>query len=458
MKVMSGLDARFLYSETPTGHMHTMKVVVVDVSGRRFPLEEVGIPSLIEERLQRMPMLRRRVIPMPRGLGNPVVVDDPDFDIARHLRFVTAPEPGGQHELDRMIAAIAGVALPRDRPLWELTVVDGLAGGHVAFVMKLHHAIADGVASVAMLDNAFVVDESEAVAEPFSPEPLPSRRRLLRASMRSGARAARTAPRAVSRTVTGLRHARAVKRSLTARVPGPFAGPRAPFNVSLTTDRTFAGLEVPLEDLLAAKKAAGASLNETFLGLCGGALHRYMQRLGRLPRSSLIASVPMATRTDRHRLSGNHVDNLYLPLRNDVLDPRRRIESIRESSIAARQVREEFGSDLFEWRSGLVPAAFHGVIPRLWGSTHLADRVRPPLNLIASCVRGPRDRLELEGGVVTSLFSSGPILEGIGLNVTAWSYAGTMFISVLGCSASLPDPWALTRDMAEELDSWSSWV
>lgn len=458
MKVMSGLDARFLYSETSTGHMHTMKVVVVDVSGRSRPLEEVGLPSLIEERLQRMPMLRRRVIPMPRGLGNPVVVDDPDFDISNHLRVVTAPAPGGQRELDRVIASIAGEALPRDRPLWELTVVHGLAGNEVAFVMKLHHAIADGVASVAMLENAFVVDEAEAVAEPYTKSPLPSRRQLYRASFRSGMRAARTMPRAASRTVTGLRHSRAVKRSIDAHVPGPFAGPRAPFNVSLTSDRTFAGLAVPLGDLLAAKSAAGASLNETFLGLCGGALRRYMRRFGERPRSSLVASVPMATRTDRHRLWGNHVDNLYLPLRDDVEDPRRRIASIRESSIAARQVREEFGSDLFEWRSGLVPAGFHGVLPRLWKSTRLADRVRPPLNLVASCVRGPRERLELEGGVVTSLWSSGPILEGIGLNVTAWSYADTMHVSVLGCSASLPDPWVLTEAMAVELDSWSTWV
>lgn len=458
MKVMSGLDARFFYSETPTAHMHTMKVVVVDPSGRTVPLADEGIPTLVEARLARLPMLRRRVIPAPHGLGNPSVVDDPEFDLSRHLRTAHVDPPGGQRELDRVIADIAGVALPRDRPLWEMTIVDGLEGGRVAFVMKLHHAIADGVASVAMLENAFVADSAHAVEEPFRPEPLPGSRQLYQAAATGAARAVRSMPRAAVRTVAGARQARAVKQSVTALLPGPFTGPRTPFNVALSSDRTFSGIGIPLEVLLAAKKTAGASLNDAFLALCAGAIRRYLGRLGALPSASLITSVPMATRTDRHRLGGNHVDNLFLPLRTDVADARSRIEAIHESSVAARRVREEFGPDLFEWRSGLVPAGMHGLVPRVWGRTRLADHLRPPLNLIASCVKGPRERLEIDGGVVTSLFSSGPILEGIGVNITAWSYVDTMYISVLGCSASLPDPWRLTEDLVAESDSWADWI
>ncbi len=456
MKVMSGLDARFLYSETPTAHMHTMKVVVVDLSGRRDPLPDDELARVIEERLARMPMLRRRVIPAPHGLGNPTVVDDPDFDLARHLRLTRANAPGDQAELDRVVARIAGTPLPRDRPLWEMTVVQGLAGDRVAFVMKLHHAIADGVASVAMLENAFVTDDASAVMEPYRPEPLPSTRQRYAASAAGAVQAVRLVPRVAQRTVAGARHARQVKRSVTALLPGPFSGPRTPFNVALSADRTFAGLALPLDVFLEAKSAAGVTLNDAFLALCGGAVRRYLGRIGALPASTLIASVPMATRTDRHRLGGNHVDNLFLPLRSDIADPLARMHAIHESSVAARKVREEFGPDLFEWRSGLVPASLHGVLPRLWGSTHLADHLRPPLNLVVSCVRGPRDRLEVDGGVVTSLFSSGPILEGIGVNITAWSYAGTMYVSVLGCEASLPDPGLLAGDLQAESEDWVS--
>ena len=182
MKVMSGLDARFLYSETTNAHMHTMKVVVVDLAARTEPLSPEDLPELIEERLSRMPVLRRRVVPAPHNIGNPVMVDDPDFDIANHLRTTQAEAPGGQRELDQVVADIAGVALPRDRPLWEMTVVHGLEGGRVAFVMKLHHALADGVASVSLLENAFVTDEAAAVVDAFRPEPIPTSRQLYRAA------------------------------------------------------------------------------------------------------------------------------------------------------------------------------------------------------------------------------------------------------------------------------------
>ena len=456
VKVMSGLDARFLYSETPNAHMHTMKVVVVDLAGRREPLSPESLPDLIEERLSRMPVLRRRVVPAPHNLGNPVLVDDPDFDIANHLRTVQAAPPGTQRKLDEVVADIAGVALPRDRPLWEMTVVTGLEGGRVGFVMKLHHALADGVASVALLENAFITDEAAAVVDSFRPEPIPDSRALYRAAASGASVAFKTVPRVVKRTASGVRHARLARKTVTTPLPGPFAGPKTPFNVALTTDRTFAGLAVPLDVLITAKRTAGVTLNDTFLALCGGGIRRYLARMGELPDKSMVASVPMATRTDLHRLGGNHVDNIFLPLGTDLADPLQRIRHINDCSVAVRRIRKEFGPDLFEWRSGLVPASFHGLLPKVWGATGLADHLRPPLNVVASCVRGPRSNLEIDGGQVTSLYSCGPILEGIGLNITAWSYVDTMYISVLGCSASLSDPWLLSADLSDELESWAT--
>lgn len=455
MKVMSSLDARFLYYETPTAHMHTMKVVVVDTSGRKHPLTAESLRDLIADRIRLMPVLRRRVMLVARGAGNPVILDDPDFDLSRHLRITSAEPPGGPAELDGVISTIASTQLPRDRPLWELTVVEGLAGGNLAFVMKLHHALADGMASVALMENAFIADDDEAVVEPYEPEPLPSKGALYRTSASSALRATRLIPRVLGETVRGGRRARAAAKAESAMLPKAFAGPRTPFNVALTSDRVFASLAIPLPRLMAAKKAAGVSLNDTFLALCGGAARRYLQRVGRLPDHSLVASVPMATRTDRHRLSGNHVDNLFLPIRSDLTDPIERARAIHESSVAARRIRAELGSNLFEWRSGVVPVGIHGLMSGLWGSTHLADHLRSPMNLIASCVRGPRQRLEFDGGVVTSMLSCGPILEGIGLNITAWSYCDTMYISLLGCSASLPDPRRLVADLDAESRSWA---
>jgi len=454
VKVMSGLDARFLYSATPTVHMHTMKVVVVDVAGRTEPLTDDLLAAIIEDRLRFMPILRRRIVPVLGGLGNPIIIDDPDFDLRRHLRVVTLDPPGDQHQLDRVIGDIAGVELPGDRPLWELTVVEGLERGRLAFVMKLHHALADGVASVAMMENAFLVDEDEAVAEEYRPEQLPTKRQAIGSTTRSAVKATKIVPRVVRETVSGRRQARSIRHETDAEATQPFSGPRTPFNVALTADRTFASVGLSLPMVNKAKSDAGVTLNDTFLTLCGGAARRYLDRLGELPDKTLIASVPMATRTDRHRLSGNHVDNLFVPLRTDLEDPTARARSINEASGAARKVRNAFGPELFELRSGLVPAGFHGLAPRLWGATHLANHLRPPLNLIASCVRGPRRPMEFDGAVATALYSCGPILEGIGVNITAWSYIDTLYVSILGCSASLPEPRLLADDIATELEAW----
>ena len=451
MNVMSGLDARFLLSETPSAHMHTIKVAVVDVSGRSEALTPDLVLAALDSRLGRMPVLRRRVVPVPHGLGNPVVIDDPDFDLRRHVRVEVLPQPGKARDLDVLIAGVASVPLPRDRPLWELTVATGLADGQVAFVVKIHHALADGVAAVTLLINAFVVDDADAVIEPFHPEQVPSRGDLYRSAAREVATAIRSLPGFARQTMTGLRDERRTRRGEAAPVLGPFAGPRTPFNVTLTPDRTFATLTLPLATFAPAKQSTGASVNDVFLAVCAGGIRRYLDRMGELLPTSLVASVPVATLPGQGRLGGNHVDNLFLPLHTDLPDPVERVRAIHASTVAARHARAALGTGLFEQRAGLVPPVLYAATMRLWAATHLADHLRPPLNLVASSVPGPREPLELDRGVITALYSSGPILEGIGLNITAWSYVDTMYISLLGCSHSLPDPWLLAYDIAAEM-------
>lgn len=458
MKLLSGLDARFLYSSTPTAHMHTLKAVIIDISGRDGTLDDDELAELIGAALDRMPILRRRIIRAPRGLGNPAVIDDPDFDICHHLRKRTLPAPGGRRELDHLIAEIISVPLPLERPLWELTIVDGIAADHIAFIMKIHHALADGMASVALLENAFLTTPGAADTEEYRPEPLPTRREHYRLISTGAAKAARTLPRVVAGTASGIRRSRTARRHESAALAAPFAGPRTTFNVALTPDRTFATVALDMDAVLRAKHDAGVTVNDVFLSICAGGIRRYLRRHATLPAKSLIASVPMATRTGRRHLHGNHLDNLILPVHTDEADPAVRARAIHESSAAGRRIREAFGTDLFELRAGLVPAALHGLMPRLWVRTGLSDHLRPPLNFIASNVRGPREPMELDGAVVTGLYSCGPILEGIGLNVTAWSYADALCVSVLGCSASLPEPDELTADIAAELDDWIATV
>ena len=166
-----------------------------------------------------------------------------------------------------------------------------------------------------------------------------------------------------------------------------------------------------------------------------------------------MASVPVSTDASVTRLGGNHVDNLYVSIGTDIADPLERLRHIHDVSAAAKDVRSVLGNDLLEERADVVPPQLYALAVRAWARTRLANHVRPPVNLVLSNVAGPRQRLHVGQAVLQAIYSVGPILEGIGLNITAWSYADDLNVSVLGCPASLPDPWsiaeALHRSLAE---------
>ncbi|MEZ5383256.1 MAG: wax ester/triacylglycerol synthase family O-acyltransferase [Microthrixaceae bacterium] len=449
---VSGLDTRFLYSETPTAHMHTLKIVVVDVTARAVPLTLELFTDLLAQRLDRMPALRRRRVAIPHRLSLPVWVEDADLEISSHIDWRTAPAPGGNRELADIAAEVAATPLDPDRPLWHMTVVDGMDGDRLAVIVKLHHALADGGASAAMLLNAFLTDRSHAIITPAHPEPEPLRRQLVGLAARSRARQVRNLPALGREMYTGMRAAQRASHEANGAPALPFSCPRTPLNVSLSAQRTFAMVELPIPDLLEIKASLGTTLNVVYLALCGGALRRYLLGLRALPRKTLLAGVPVGTKIDPTRLSGNHVDNMYVPLRTDLDDPVARLRAVHEAAARARRIRAAMGHEMLERRAALTPLHLYPLGLRLWARSKLSDRVRPPINVVASNVAGPREAPETDGGVISALYSVGPILEGIGLNITAWSFCDKLSVSVLGCPASLPDPWALTTQFEAELE------
>ena len=467
METMEGIDAKFLYSETSTAHMHTIKVAVAVPVGTQ-PVDRVSFDEVIRvlgEQLGSLPPFRRRAVPVPFKFGHPVWVEDPEFNLADHVSRRQVAEPGGDRELAAVVADVAGRPLRLDRPLWELVMVEGLAGGRLAMIAKIHHAVADGGAAVNLLQSVVQSMTAAAAARPgpgafpapaepdtWRPEALPTRRQLLERAADEHRARLRGLPHLVSRTVHGARDSATHRRTMATKPPLPLQAPRTSLNVSLTPRRTFAMVTVPLEDLKVVRRAFDTTLNDVFLAMCAGALRVYLAEAHDLPDRPLLASVPVALDAGGTRLSGNRVDNLYVSIGTDIADPVERLRHIHRVAESAKEVRRRLGPELMQQRAAVVPPQLYRATVRAWTGTHLANRVRPPLNVILSNVPGPRAPITFGPVAMEAIYSVGPILEGIGCNITAWSYVDSLHVAVLGCPRSLPDPWRLADRLGESLE------
>jgi len=451
---MAGIDAKFLYSETPTSHMHTIKATVADVSAVPGGFSYTQLVDVLGQHIDQLPTFRRRIVEVPLGLGHPVWIEDPAFDLSHHVSRRLLPPPGTSRQLGAVIAVIASTPLPRDRPLWEIVVVEGLEGGRIAAVVKLHHALADGSAAVALL-NSFV----KATAEPpgttsedeWRPEALPTSGELLRIAGRDHVARLRGLPHFARHSIRGMRDSETFRRHLPVKPPLPLWAPRTSLNVSLGPTRTFAMTRLPLAELKAIRRAQNTTLNDVYLTVCAGALRAYLRGHGGLPAQSLVASVPISTDPSSTRLSGNHVDNLCVTIGTDITDPVERLTHIHNVTLGAREVRGILGYEMLEERAAILPPQLYRATIRLWSRSRLANRVRPPLNVVLSSVVGPKEPIHIGPVVLEELYSVGPILEGIGLNMTAWSYADDLAVSVLACPESVPDPWEIVDLLHEAL-------
>lgn len=454
MEQLGGQDARFLYAETPRLPMHTLKVAVLDTEHVPGGYSFARLREEVAARLHLLVPFRRRLQMIPMGLAHPLWVDDADFDLDQHLVLRRAADPGGSAQLDAIVSEIAGRLLPRDRPLWELTVVEGLAGGRVAVVAKIHHAMADGKAAVDLLMQVMETEPTPVAlppAPPWQPEPAPSATRVALVVLESWLGLAKRLPALVDRSIRGLARRFRLRRHRAVRTPRPILdAPRTPFNRSLTSRRAFSTLDLRLDEVRLVRKAFGVKVNDVLLAVVGGALRAYLVQLGCLPGRPLVAGVPVgASLGDSTRLWGNAVDNLYATLATDTDDCVERLRRIAAVSTESKLERAALGSDVVvEWQ-GYTPLPVFAGLVRGFAGSRLANRVPPPINCIVSNVAGPGEDLFVAGARLDAIYSVGPILEAIGLNVTVWSYVDRLHVSMLCCSDLGPDLHELGRELSK---------
>jgi diacylglycerol O-acyltransferase len=444
---LTGLDAGFLYMETPTLHMHTLKIAVLDPTTSPGGYSFERVKEELEKRLHLLPPFRRRLVDVPLGLHHPVWIEDPDFDLDWHLHNIAVLAPGDQRQFCQLISDIASRQLDRSRPLWEIWVVEGLAGDRVGFVAKIHHSVADGVAAAALLANVLDPDpmphDPPPPERPWRPDTVPTSRQLLWMALRSLLGVMRSLPGLLKSTVAGMRGARRVRqRNPSVSPPLPLATVSTRFNGSLTPHRMFSTAQLPLDEVKGVSKAFGVTVNDVVLGLCAGALRRYLEERGELPSRPLVAGVPVAVAAGgegERRLGGNWVSNMFTSLRTDLADPVERLKAIHETTKVAKEVHHAMGAEMLAAWSELTPPRPFAAWMRFYSRRKLADWHRPPINLVVSNVPGPQAPLYIAGARLVELYSMGPVLEGVGLNITVWSYVGVLYFGVVACRETMPD-------------------
>jgi WS/DGAT/MGAT family acyltransferase len=450
VRQLSGVDALHIIEETRDQHMHTIKIAIL---GPRqdgpVPIEEIR--EWARERMPTLPPMRWQVLKIPMGLGRPVFVDAGPFDADEHLYVETAPEPGSDAELNAIVSRIASVQLRRDRPLWELTVVDGLSGGRVALVFKIHHAIMDGQASVRFFELAFDGGEASPFGEPpAAPEPLPSRPKLVGFALASQVKLYARLPAVAKRSVVAARVNMARKKAGAPAVVNPMSGPNTRFNRLPLPERVYVDVTVPLSDLKALRAASGSTINEVFTTICGGAIRRYLEEKGELPDRAMISASPVSLRRDDEQDAfGNRTSYWYVSLGTDVADPVERLAAVTDSLNAAREWAKG-DTELFAvWQDYYL---LFGMMTLK--ALALAEKLakRPAFNAVVSNVRGPRP-LSLAGAPVVAVRSMGPITRTLGLNFTAWSYGDDFAVGIQSCRDFMSDPERLGDHLRDELQA-----
>jgi diacylglycerol O-acyltransferase / wax synthase len=456
---LGALDAAFLYSETPAMHLHVCGLFVLDTStmpdGYRFET----IRTVLLDRMPTIQVARRVIAPVPLGLSRPFWTEDPHLDVDRHLHRLGAPAPGDDRALASLAGDIASWPLHRDRPLWEMWVVEGLEGNKIALIVKVHHAAIDGITGANVMARLFdpVSDESPQVNNPrevgntpTTPSPAALFALGLRSRLTQPWELVTLIPETAGRMVSTVwRLARGQVAGLSAAAP--FSAPRTSFNATISPRRSIAFTDISLDEVKAVKNSVGVTVNDVVMAVVGGALRRYLEERDELPEHSLLAAAPVSVHEKIGGAGATRLSVMFSRLATDVKDPLERLRVIAAANVQAKEIQKMVGADtLLRWARHFSLCGV-GLGARLYSSLHLSDHHPVVHNLIVSNVPGPPTPLYLAGARLSGFYLLGPITDGAGLNITVVSQENRIGVGLISCPELMPRIWDLAHAIPEAL-------
>ena len=442
MQRLTSFDASFLANEKGNGHMAIGSVMICAGS---LP-SEAEMVAHIESRLHRLPRFRQRLAVPPLQLGRPFWIDDTDFDVARHLRWERLDAPGSEDQFRAKVGELLAPPLDRARPLWQLCLVDGLAGGRFGLIYRVHHALADGFSAVDIASVLFDLQPDPgppAEPSPWQPDRSPSRLEMLRAaatglgaSLRGSARwatgAVRDPRRARRATADGLVGLREVTLAMVRRAP------KLPINADTGPRRRFGWTGHDLTEFKAIKNALGGTVNDVSLTVCAGALRRWLIEQGEdsdglEPR----ALVPVSLRSaDERGKLGNRLTALRGPLPVGISDPVQRLKAVSSAMRDLKQSQQALGAQTIwqinDWFRDFAP-------PILFAPTAAINFSPRIFNLLVTNFPGPPIPLYILGREMVGIYPVGFLARRHRLAIAIISYTGSVNFGLLADGDSGPD-------------------
>jgi WS/DGAT/MGAT family acyltransferase len=434
---LSALDASFLYMDQPTTPMHVGTVAIFRKPRSGFDYD--GLLGLISSRIGMVPRYRQKVREVPGGLARPVWVDDTEFDVTYHVRRSALPAPGTDRSLNELVARLMSRPLDHTRPLWEMYLVDGLAGGRVALVTKTHQAMVDGIASIDIGQVVFDDDSRKRPPEEDNwvarPEPPPWRLvadAMTEAVARPGnaVEVARDAVRDAADTVTKVAGVAGGLLSAVRTAVRP--APVSPLNVPISTQRRFSMARTDLEDYRAVRRAHGGTINDVVLAVVSGALRNWLLSRGASvsPTTTMRAMVPLSVRGDAEitgsisgaGLLGNRIASFLVDLPVGEPNPVLRMHHVAHAMREHKESGQSVGANALVRVGGFAPPTLHALGAR--AANGFASRL---FNLVVSNVPGPQHPLYAGGARLLDMYPVVPLAKGQSLAVGLTSYDGGVF-------------------------------
>ncbi|MGB7501170.1 MAG: wax ester/triacylglycerol synthase family O-acyltransferase [Azonexus sp.] len=469
MKLLSGIDNLFLHMEQGNQYMHVAGLGIYDPStapGGKVRFKQVL--NFFANRLDSAKIFRRRLVSAPLGLDRPYWIDEGEIDTEYHVRHIALPQPGDWRQLMIQVARIHSRPLDRSRPLWEAYVIEGLdnipgiAKGSFALYVKFHHAGVDGEGGAEIIraihtlsaeldeapsagDRTVFADREPSKLELYSRAVANRTRQVLDAAKLAANLGGRAALAGKDFVASGK--AFDIAQGLIAKhfggsggggnkAPGDMAGrkPQTRFDHPVSPHRVVDAVGFSLAECKTIRQHIDdITINDIFMSATGGAIRKYLERKGELPARTLNAMVPMSTRgASKEMDSGNQFGMAPMALRTDIADPVERVLAIKRGTTKTKAATSALGKDLAAKLVQVIPAVAAEQLVRL-GIVSLC-------NVTVSNVRGPDLPLYMAGAQLELFLAVSIAFDGIGLNVTGFSYNGTLWVCFVACRDMLPDP------------------